>query len=169
MADTRTRLMDLATRVATECKALRTLINGNAADLSGLNTTAKSNLVAAVNEVRADAANALAAANATAQINDAASSAGVTWSASKIALEIQNAKNALTNGAAAALDTLSELAAALGGDANFATTTATALAKRVRYDAVQALTAAEKAQACTNLGIGDPDTDLVAVFNAALA
>jgi hypothetical protein len=44
-------ITDFATRVSTEAKALRTLINGNAADLSGLSTTAKNNLVSAINEL----------------------------------------------------------------------------------------------------------------------
>ena len=48
-----TNLTNLATRIATETKALRTLLNGNAADNSGLTTTAKANLVAAINEVNA--------------------------------------------------------------------------------------------------------------------
>lgn len=48
-----TNLTDLSTRIATEAKALRTLINGNATDLSALTTTAKSNLVVALNEVAA--------------------------------------------------------------------------------------------------------------------
>lgn len=48
-----TNITDLATRVATEAKALRTLINGNAADLSALTTTTKTNLVAAMNELKA--------------------------------------------------------------------------------------------------------------------
>lgn len=47
------QLQDLATRIATEVKSLRTLINGNVADLSSLDTTATSNLVAAINEVYA--------------------------------------------------------------------------------------------------------------------
>lgn len=49
-----TQITDLATRVATEAKALRTLINGNAADLSALTTTAKTNLVAAINELQSE-------------------------------------------------------------------------------------------------------------------
>lgn len=48
-----TNVLNLATRIATEAKALRTLINGNAADLSSLTTTDKTNLVAAINEVAA--------------------------------------------------------------------------------------------------------------------
>lgn len=51
-----TNITNLATRIATECKALRTLINGNATDLSALTTTAKTNLVAAINELDADIA-----------------------------------------------------------------------------------------------------------------
>lgn len=48
-----TNVSDLATRISTEVKALRTLINGNQTDLSALTTTAKTNLVAAINEVDA--------------------------------------------------------------------------------------------------------------------
>jgi len=53
-----TNITDLATRIATEIKSLRTLTNGNAADLSALTTTAKNNLVAAINEIRASVAGA---------------------------------------------------------------------------------------------------------------
>lgn len=45
-----TNLTNLTTRISTEFKALRTLINGNQADLSALNTSNKTNLVAAINE-----------------------------------------------------------------------------------------------------------------------
>lgn len=48
-----TQLQNLATRIATENKALRTLINGNAADLSALTTTATDSLVNAINELDA--------------------------------------------------------------------------------------------------------------------
>jgi hypothetical protein len=49
MADLPTESQQLAIRAAQECKALRTLINGNALDLSSLETTAKTSLVAAIN------------------------------------------------------------------------------------------------------------------------
>jgi hypothetical protein len=52
MATLQSRLSDLATRVGAECKALRSMINGNAADLTGLTTTNKTSLVAAVNELK---------------------------------------------------------------------------------------------------------------------
>ena len=47
-----TNVSNLATRIATEVKAIRTLVNGNVADLSALDTTAKSNLVLAINELK---------------------------------------------------------------------------------------------------------------------
>ena len=52
------------------------------------------------------------------------------------------------------LNTLNELAAALGDDANFSTTTSTALGNRLRVDtASQGLTGTQQANAITNLGI----------------
>lgn len=47
-----TNIVNLATRVATESKSIRTMLNGNAVDLSSLNTVAKGNLVAALNELK---------------------------------------------------------------------------------------------------------------------
>ena len=51
MASLTTRLSDLTTRIATEFKSLRTLVNGNASTNAALKTTAKGNLVAAINEL----------------------------------------------------------------------------------------------------------------------
>ncbi len=158
------RISDLATRMATECKSLRTLVNANGADLSALTTTQKASLVAAINELKT----ALDALGTPITISDSTSSTTQVWSSSKVASEITAAKNALTNGAAAALDTLSELASALGNDANFSSTITTALSYRLRFDAVQTLTTEQKTQACANLGIGEPDTDFVTTFNSGL-
>lgn len=158
------RISDLATRMATECKSLRTLLNANGADLSALTTTQKASLVAAINELKT----ALDALGTPITISDSTSSTTQVWSSSKVASEITAAKNALTSGASAALDTLSELAAALGNDANFASTITTALGYRLRFDAVQTLTTEQKTQACANLGIGEPDTDFVTTFNSGL-
>ena len=165
MSTLQARITDLATRMATECKSLRTLINANSSDLSALTTTDKTSLIAAINTLQT-AIGSIQSGQVT--INDASSGGTITWSATKIASEIQAAKNALTNGAAAALDTLAELAAALGNDANFASTTTTALSNRLRFDAAQTLTAGQKTQACTNLGIGEPDTDFVSSFTSGL-
>lgn len=164
-----TKIVALAQAMGTDVKALR-LAQG---DLTSLTTTTKTSLVAAINELVLLVAN-----SGGARIDDAAASGGaVTWSVDKITSSITAASNALKDelvgGAGAALDTLAELAAALGDDPNFATTIATELGNRVRYDAPQTLTAAQKTQACTNIGavelaaIGDPERDLAAVYAAA--
>jgi hypothetical protein len=64
---------------------------------------------------------------------------------------VQTAIAALINGAPGALDTLNELAAALGADANFAATVTAALAARLRTDADQGLTGTQYRQASKNL------------------
>lgn len=174
MATLASRITDLAQAIAAQVKAQKVLINNNAADLSALTTTAKGNLVAALNELRTLVLSVQTTANNAAVINDAGTGATTAWSAQKIALEIQAAKDALVNGAGTALDTLAELAAAIGNDANFAATVTTSLGNRVRYDAAQTLTAPQKAQAKSNidaygnLEIGNPDTDFVATFTTGL-
>ena len=60
----------------------------------------------------------------------------------------------LVDSAPSALNTLNELAAALGDDADYATTTTTALGNRLRIDtASQSLTSTQQSNALTNLGI----------------
>ncbi|AXQ69153.1 tail fiber protein [Caulobacter phage CcrBL9] len=167
MATLVSRISDLATRISAEIKALRTLVNGNAADLSALTTTTKTNLVAALNELRA---------YTMAIIDDTATSASTSkaWSASKVTTQINAAITSLVNGSPTALDTLKELADALGDDPNFAATMTTALGNRVRVDAAQTFTALQTAQARTNIdaaqasAIGDPDTNYVTIFNTGL-
>lgn len=70
----------LSLRVATEAKSLRTLLNGNALDNSALLTTAKSNLVAAINELYGAVAGASG-------IDDGTTSSSSTWSSQKISDE----------------------------------------------------------------------------------
>lgn len=166
-----TKIVALAQAMGADVKALR-LAQG---DLTALTTTTKTSLVAAINELVLLVAN-----SGGAGIDDAAASGGaVTWSVDKIKAVVDAAKLAvkdeLLGGAGAALDTLAELAAALGDNPNFATTIATELGNRVRYDAAQTLTTAQKTQACTNIGavelaaIGNPERDLAAVYAAAKA
>lgn len=146
-----TQIQDLATRVATECKALRTLINGNTADLSSLTTDAKSSLVAAINELQAEIT-AIATQPGGATIDDNLTSASTVWSSQKTQQEITAGLDALVAGAPDALDTLQELADALGDDPNFAGTVTTALNNRVRTDtAAQGLSTTEQANARTNI------------------
>ena len=63
--------------------------------------------------------------------------------------------NNLVSGAPGLLDTLDELAAALGDDPNFATTVSTALGDRLRIDiGTQGLTSTQQGYGRTNLGLG---------------
>lgn len=158
-----TRLVALAQAIGADIKDLRT----KQGDLTALSTTAKGNIVSAINELHA------LISSAGVQINDTAGNGdtGVTWSADKIFDTIEAAKAAvksdLINGSAAALDTLSELAAALGNNPNFATTIASEIANRVRFDSAQTLNTAQKLQACQNIGVGDPDADLASAYATA--
>lgn len=228
-----TNVTDLATRVATEAKSLRTLINGNSPDLAALTTTAKANLVAAINEVYAAVADAsgiddttistasswssqktrdeidtavagidfpdviddvtpststaysstktdaqiaaaVAGVDMTDIIDDATPSTTSVYSSSKTDAQIAAAVATVIDSAPGALDTLNELAAALGDDANFAATINTALGNRVRVDAAQAFTAPQQAQARANIdaaqasAVGDTTTNFVTTFEAGL-
>ena len=158
------RVVALAQAIGTDVKTLTAAVGS----LGSLTTTAKSSLVAAVNEI------AQAAASVT-RIDNGVTSGASTWSSSKISSEISGAVSGLVGSAGAALDTLKELADALGNDPSFATTIATQIANRVRFDDVQTLTQPQMAQARANIGaqsaaaIGDPDRDLVAYYNTAKA
>lgn len=160
------RLIALAQAIGTDVKTLTTKqgdLTTKQGDLTTLSTTAKSNLVAAINEI----------ASLLPIINDLAGNGdlAVTWSADKIFDSIEAAKtavtNSLVNGSATALDTLNELAAALGNDPSFAATIATGLSNRVRYDAAQTLTLVQQQQACANIGVGDPDHNFLTEYAAA--
>lgn len=110
-----------------------------------------------------------AAAGGGVAINDAATNTTQTWSSQKSTDYVAAQIAAVINAAPGALDTLDELAAALGDDANFATTITTALGKRVRVDAAQSFTAPEKAQGLANLGIVASTVDFAANFNTLIA
>ena len=173
-----TRIVALAQAMGTDVKTL-TAAQGS---LSALNTTTKTSLVAAINELLT------LIGSAGASIDDGAGngSTAVTWSADKIYDSIEAAKTAvkndLVNGAAAALDTLNELAAALNNDPSFATTIAGEIANRVRFDAAQTLTSPQQTQARANVGaaaasdvsgliagLGTYDRDYAADYTAAKA
>lgn len=72
-----------------------------------------------------------------------------------VATAVASAVAALVNSSPAALDTLKELADAIGDDPNFAATMATMLGLRLRVDAPQAFSPVQIAQALGNLGVSD--------------
>jgi hypothetical protein len=162
---TETQVIALAKAVAADVKQLY----ARGGDFSKLNTTAKTNLVAAINEIYG------LIGQSGAKIDDTATdgNTSVTWSADKIYDSILASANqvrtSILGGAGEAFDTLIELANALGNDANFSATVTAALANRVRFDAPQTLTTAQQLQACTNIGVGNPEADFTAAYNTAKA
>jgi len=140
--------MSLESRIS-ECLVviggnIKTLI-ANDGNLSVLTTTNKSSLVGAINEL-----NFL--------IGDMPSS---------IAAQLAALKADILGGANAAYDTLKELQDLLMSDASQINALLTALANRVRFDDVQTLNTAQKAMACANIGIGNPEHDFLGEYIAA--
>ena len=63
--------------------------------------------------------------------------------------------NAVAGGAPALIDTIKELADAIGDDPNFAVTISQQLGARIRVDAPQTFTVAQRNQAIANIGLGN--------------
>lgn len=168
--------------VGNQLKAIRLLVNNNAAGLAALSTSEKGNLVAAINEVYAEIQAVASSAGAT--INDSASSSTTqTYSVNKIKSEIStsvtNASSALKaeilGGADAAFDTLKELQTFIQNEATELDAVLTALGNRLRTDtAAQGLTTTQQANARTNIDvyskaeIGDVTTNYVSVVTTAI-
>ena len=164
MATQQERITLLAQAIAADIKQLTI----NQGTLTALSTSDRTSIVNAINELQTAIANVTDIANTT-NIDDAGTSSSATWSSDKINTSINEAISALVNGADTTLDTLKELADALDNDAGFASAVATQMGNRVRVDAPQTFTVDEQAQGCANLGIGNPDTDFVAAYDAAKA
>lgn len=108
----------------------------------------------------------LSDADNTSDINKPVSTA----QAAAIATAKAEAKAEVLDSSPATLDTLNELAAALGDDPNFATTIATALGNRLRTDTdAQGLTSPQKVNAKTNIDLQNVDNTSDATKNAAVA
>jgi hypothetical protein len=160
-----TKLIALATAIGSDVKSLTT----KQGDLTSLSTSAKGNLVAAINEIFGLIGQAGAVIDDTAGDGDTT----VTWSANKSFDMIEAAKievqNSILGGASAAYDTLKELQDLIVNDQGLLTALTTAVANRVRFDEAQTLTLAQRLQASTNIGVGDPEHDFVADYNTAKA
>ena len=133
------RLTALATTIKGETKALRTMVSGtNNGSVSGLQTTA-TNLVAAINEVKT--------------VADAAAG-GVDQTDIDTAVTAMKAE--ILGAAGPTVDTLKEIADLLSSN----TSTDAALAAVVANKA-------NSSDVYTQAQIGNPDTNLVAVWDAA--
>ena len=144
-------------QITTLLKQVNNTLKGNQGDLTKLNTTDKTSLVNALNELKTTIDNKTS-------INDNQTTAGNTWSATKISNEITIAITNLINGADTASDTLKDLAdkiaALVQADSNL-----------VSAGQSQPFTAQQKAQARANIDvyskaeIGDINTNFVTTIN----
>ena len=136
-----TRITALINSIATDIKDVYAKI-GN---LNTLQTTTKSSLVDAINEIKASGG---------LQINDSTPSASTTFSGtaidSKIATAKTEVKNEILGSASAAYDTLQEIQAQMEADDTAATSLTTAVGQRPTYTET-----------------GNLDTDLVQIYNTA--
>jgi capsid protein len=154
-----TRIESLVIRVAQEFNDVR----AKAGNLANLTTTDKSNLVAAINELKA-------AVVSSSEIDDANIAISSTYSSSKIVTLLDALKAEILGGADAAYDTLVEIQQLLQNGTSGLDALLAAVNNRVRFDAAQSLTVAEQLQARSNIGavaasdVGNTDTDFVAVF-----
>ena len=69
----------------------------------------------------------------------------------------------------AAYDTLVEVATKLASDDGAIAGLLAAVGNRVSFADAQTLTAQQQAQACANIGVGDPETDFVTAYATAKA
>jgi capsid protein len=158
-----TRIESLVIRVAQEFNDVR----AKAGHLANLNTTDKSSLVAAINELKAEV-------QSTTAIDDNQISASSTYSSTKIVSLLDALKADILGGADAAYDTLLEIQQLLQSGTTGLDALLAAVNLRVRFDGEQTLNAAQQAQARSNIGavaasdVGDTDTDFVTIFDGAL-
>lgn len=159
------KLIALAQAVAADVKLLRNRIG----DMTSLPTTAKDNVVNAIIELYG----LLGSAGAVIDDNAGNGATSVTWSADKSYDMIELAKTAvkdeLLNGAGAAYDTFKELQDLIIGDESIVSALTQKVGEKVSFTEVQTLTTGQRLQACQNIGIGDPEADLVAAYNIAKA
>jgi hypothetical protein len=166
--------MSLETRTTALAQAVGTALKTIKADIGNrmaLTTTQKGSLVLAINELKAlvDAGGGEGAG-----IDDSAGSGAtdVTWSADKLVAEFQTVVDGvvdtIVNGAPDAYDTLLEISDYLSNNDTALANLLAAVNHKVDYSQSQTLTTGQKLQACENIGVGDPEVDLVAVFNTAL-
>ena len=136
-----TKMTAFVSSVGTDIKNLTTKI-GN---LANLQTTDKSSLVSAINELKSFQVT---------NIDDVNASTTTTFSGIAIQQKISAAKtevkNEILGGASTAYDTLQEIQGFIENDSSATASLVTAVADRVKYS-----------------DVGDLETDLVAIYNTA--
>lgn len=156
------RINALADAVADAVKLIKAKTTGT------LSTTEKNNLIGAINELDT------ALKSKTSVIDDTAVDGNVvkTYSVDKLLALIENAKQSvkadILGGASPAYDTLKELQTEISENDTALNALITATNKKVDFTTAQTLTAAQKAQACANIGVGNPDSDFAARFTTRL-
>lgn len=150
------------TRITLLLKQVRDGLSGKIGDLTGLNTTQKGDLVAAINEVNTKA-------SSTTVIDDAQTATTSTWSSQKIDTAITSAVAGVVAGAGEDSDTLKELADQIAALAQ-------ADAGLVSVAGVQSFDATQQAQGRGNIGaaaaedLGDvAAADFVTLINSTYA
>lgn len=184
MASLQVRLQDIATRIATESKSHKILINGNATDLAALTTLAKTNLVAALNEVAASVAGKQNTLGFTpenvANKGLANGYAGLDGTgkvpAAQLPAFVDDVLEATTFAALPATGSAGILYVTLNnnqvyrwsGSAYIQITASPGSTDAVAEGAINLYFTAARAIAALNPSLGNTDTDLVAVFNSGL-
>ena len=140
--------MSLATKITAFVNSVGTDIKNLTAkigNLANLQTTDKSSLVSAINEIKDSAGT---------NIDDVNASTTTTFSGTAIQEKITAAKtevkNEILGGASPAYDTLQEIQGFIENDSSATSALVTAVADRVKYS-----------------DVGDLETDLVAIYNTA--
>lgn len=141
-------------------------LRGAMVETIGEGTTTEPGLISAADKTKLDGIAAGATVNAAdASLRDRTTHTGeqaistITGLATALAgkatpADVAAALAGLVDSSPGTLDTLNELAAALGDDPAFATTVSTALGNRLKVDAAQVLSDLQKAQGRDNLGLG---------------
>lgn len=193
MATLNENLKSFAAALGNDYKALKSSISATdnkIGTLAGLETTSKGDIVTAMNELKESIVDVQGKAiteeavdvKLSAKQDKLTPGSGITLTGNTISAsvdlsalatiasvddKIKVAVDKLVNGADATMDTFKEVQDLIRNDQTVASALAETVGKKVDYANAQTLTAAQKLQACTNIGIGDPSIDLVAIYNTA--
>lgn len=157
MATLQQRVTALAQAIGTELKKTNT----NVGTLTALQTTAKNNLVNAINEVKLAVTEPIV-------IDDLTASGNKVFSSIKTENLINEKITELLGSAPEEYNTLKEIADYIASDKTVGEGIVAKLANCLRLDEVMVLSEQQRTNVETTLNLGTVDTDFTAAFNAAL-